>query len=36
LVYFPNRNQAFMTFDTTQVTTRKSDCSATDVKVVIP
>jgi hypothetical protein len=36
LVYFRDRKQAFMTFDTSQVTTRKGDCSATDVKVVIP
>lgn len=36
LVYLPDRRQAVMTFDTSQVTTRQDDCSATDLKVAIP
>ena len=32
----PDRKQTLICFDTSQVTTRKDDCSATDLKAVIP
>jgi hypothetical protein len=36
LVYLPDRSEAVMTFDTSQVTTRQDGWSATDLRVVIP